>query len=492
MMAKKLRERLKKRGFSPSEELVKEVVERLEDLKTEVKAEAYRIYQGKRRFPAIVVNPYTENSFWNWEKNYVNIGLLYFPVKANTVVDLNSFIRALLYHELSHVENTPIPKRWKRAIFTVFNILEDQRIETLISQRTERKIFEKTHQLAYEVFYRGKKEVHLNPYNLIILRRWSRWGVETDLEEYLPKATGKLKKALDEGYLKDVDRTLVAMEEASAEEAIEITETFFHRWEWLLTEEETANVIDPFGGAGEVNGESSLSPEAKEEIERQLKTEENDFPNEDFTKESPTTGGFYSEKIFEVYYPTTEAERIRKAIRKILKAEIERKARKWIGKKIDPRIVIAGIPKPPAVGKEKIKKLLKKKLLVVIDGSGSMHGEAFQNAVNIAYALKKEIPQTQILITGTAEPITVSGKKFPFPASGTENIRSVPYLKGKLFVFITDGFLTPEDKNFLMELKKKTKTIGIYVGPYLKEEIAKMFSEFYGGKNLNEFIKRLF
>jgi len=455
----KLVELLEKKGFIPDLERVKEVEESLEEIKKWSRLKSYQIYRGKRRYPTIVVNPYTDESFWDYKRNFINIGILSYGAKAKAEISLRELVLSLLGHELSHTENTPLPKEtWSNEMRVLFNILEDQRIETLMSERIGKEVFEKANARYYELYYEGKRDPHLNPFNIVILKRWERWGVKVNWE-YLKEADGELKEALERGFLEDAESTLIAMESIKqGEEASSIAEAFYQRWRNLFENEEfQTKVIDPLGGKGEVEGFEGLSEEAKEEIEKQLEEvqSENPFGNGNNGKATPYGGEKHSRWLTDysdTYKPQRkEVEKWKRKLRKLFKGGKKVKERAWIGNKIDPKVVISGIPKPPSWRKRGKSK--REKVSVIIDGSASMAGNAFQEAVNIAQAIK-ELEEVEIFIT-TSEGLTkVKGNTYPFPGGGTALTVAKPYLKGYRIAVITDGFIDEMERKFLKEVEK--------------------------------------
>jgi len=446
-------ELLQENGFKPDFKAVKELVSKLENLKKWARLKGFQIYKGTRSFPKIVVNPYTDASFWDWKKNFINIGILTYGAKTQTAISLKNLTLSLLGHELSHTENTPIPKEeWNQGLMTVFNILEDQRIETLMAERIGKELFEKNNTRYYELYYQREPENHLNPYNIVILKRWERWGVKIQWD-HLKKAEGKLKKALEKGFLEDAENTLILMETADREMAIILTEEFYKRWEWLFESKHfQSSVIDPLGGKGEIEGYDELPEEAKEEVDRQLEEIENQNP---FKSKNPSLPSYkrsqWLNEYYRIYYPEKkEVEKWKKELKNLFTKK--RKERSWIGNKIDPRIVITGIPKPPAWRKKE--KHTKEKVAIIIDGSASMEGK-FQKAVNIAQAIRELSSNVVIFITTSEGLLKIKNKAYPFPHGGTALTVAKPYLTNYKIVAITDGYVDREEKEFLKQIEKQ-------------------------------------
>ncbi len=212
--------------------------------------------------PIVIINPYTDQSYWNWKKNYINVGIL---TALSTKADPYSpkqIAKSLFYHELSHENHTSVPKDIPYP-FSLLNILEDERIERLAIERFEitEEDFSKLHSFSFTIYYHLTvwSEVPefqemvkriFNPYNLIIVHRWMRWNdnVKELYEKVLNEAKklnsipAQIEKVLPE-YTQDIEKVLDdATNSKSTEELIENTKWFYEKWKYLFTPETEANI----------------------------------------------------------------------------------------------------------------------------------------------------------------------------------------------------------------------------------------------------------
>ena len=477
--------------------------------------------------PVVVVNPYTDQSYWNWKKNYINIGVLTTLSTMAKGYDTKEIAKALFYHELSHENHTSTPKNVPYP-FALLNILEDERIERLAVEKFDitEKDFAKLHEFSFDIYYKYYKskgaiipERVFNPYNLLILHRWLRWWSREKKNEYYefirtyrPKEFVSLDMdmtVIDE-YTKDIEKVLDdATNSKSTEELIENTEWFYEKWKDLLTPEAEAgiqmgaghgsgesagDISEGYGSDGDENTdtdgqcdksgdfdpESKLSQEALEWIEQTLEEAQmgND-PESEVEKEWDTyefdeefieeSKRFSSKPIWKLNPELVKS--LESIIRQIRwQKKNTRNERVMLGKRVDPRRVENLLPNPMKRNREVVDTGLPK-VLFVIDGSGSMDGNPYYNAIHLATAfsnvLKKNV---QIVITTPEKAVKVSPKDLLYyECDGfVENLRDtkkfIESSEYDLIVFFTDAEVVPADMEFLYKLQKgkwKDKVIGM-------------------------------
>jgi hypothetical protein len=473
--AQKVVELLNKSGLKPNPLKVEEFVSNFETVKNFLYGQVIKIYQGSRPLPRIIVNPYTDHSFWNFEINYINIGLLSYPVKVKTDIQLKEFALSLLGHELSHTENTPNISMDKEIIsnpilMTLFNIFEDQRIEFLMADKIGKEVFIKKNAHHYEAYYlkenkEEEKIYHLNPFNIIILKRWERWSPRIKIKwEYLKEAEDKLKDALEQGYIKDIEAVLDIMEsKVEGEIAVKVVKQFYERWSWLYDQQDLESIRDPEGGSGEREEEQGLNKEARQWIEKEIEKGDKENPfnsngNKIGRNGNPLTTNKKNQWLnhwLEVYKPQ-QAEvlkwknKLKKELARLCKKKTK-KERDWTKKRLDIKVAITGIPKKPF--HKKVEKV-NGKIQVIIDGSSSMW-EKFQKAVNIAEVFR-QLCKATIYITTSEGLLKVEKRAYPFPGGGTALSVAKPYLKKEITtIVITDGSVDYEEKKFLKEVKEQ-------------------------------------
>ena len=239
--------------------------------------------------PKIILNPYTDSSFWDYRKNYINLGVLPYIHRANPeekIVSLQELALSLFAHEISHENHSTIPENVPYP-FSFLNILEDERIERL-AQKKWGSDFEKLHELSFEIYYKPMEEEKVfNPYNLIILHRWCRWSekIKKELADYLIDlqtksfATLPIDPQILPDYIADIEKVLDdATNSENTEKLIENTIWFYEKWKELFEKNAEQGIAMGIGHgqgteAGDLdteNCEKKLSKEAQEFIEEEL------------------------------------------------------------------------------------------------------------------------------------------------------------------------------------------------------------------------------
>lgn len=513
--------------------------------------------------PVVVVNPYTNESFWNWKKNYINVGILTALSTKAEDYDTRDIAKALFYHELSHENHTSVPKNVPYP-FPLLNILEDERIERLAVEKfdVKEKDFGKLHTFSFDIYYHSSSvstmaERVFNPYNLIILHRWMRWSDEVkELYDYvLHKAKeqncipAQMEEILPE-YTQDVEKVLSdATNSKSTEELIQNTKWFYEKWKHLFTPEAESGLQM---GAGHGSGESAgdigkgygeseeqdkdndsnntdgqcdssggrrdnnegqgvcKDSEDREDSKSEKESQSGKSDGKDFDPESKLPQEALewiqqtleeveldndSEQEAEKHWSTYEADKeaikrsrrfvnkriwnlnpeLVKTLENIIKQirwqkKNTRSERTMLGKRIDPRRVENLLPNPMKRTKEVVDIGLPK-VLFVIDGSGSMNGNPYYNAIHLATAFENVLKNNvQIVVTTPEKAIRVRSEDLlRFLCNGmVENLISVkPFIESDsydLIIFFTDAEVIPEDLEFLYELKRekwKDKVIGM-------------------------------
>lgn len=479
------------------------------------------ILKSKSNRVKVILNPYTEQSFWNFKKNYINIGLLESFNRQFPAEKLADIAVQLFYHEVSHENNTEVCKEVPYP-FSLLNILEDERIERIAS-REWAVDFSLMHEVSWELFYkRGAKvedylnkenakdffERVFNPFNYIIVRRWRRWSkvIELDCkkieEEYvawkhfaphwirIKEIQDKLKAErgyeytwqIDEDFKADVERVLDdATRSENTEKLIENTLWFWEKWKDLLQPEAEVDILMGLGhGEGKkagdlVDPEEKLEEEAKKWINGELELDEDKEVekswstyeiDEDFIRESRR---FMDEPIWRL--DEDLVKRLENVLKRIVYQKKNTKSeRTTFGKRIDPRRVENMLPNPMKRNVEAVETIIPK-VLFVVDGSGSMMGNPYRNALHLVTAFENVLGRNvQIVVTTPERACKVSSKELlRFRCDGeVENLISVKEMiesdRYDLIIFFTDAEVLSSDMKFLHQLKEsqwREKVIGM-------------------------------
>jgi len=163
------------------------------------------------RLPFVYLNEDEDGSFWNFEQNFIQLGIK--SILKHEPESLEKLSTLLLAHEVSHTLNTDAETAKKIGFpFAILNILEDERIERLISEKGYN--FNPLHKFAYRVFYTDT-DMLKNPYNIGVLLRWRRWGVGTRTER-----PDVLTEKEYEEFLKDWETAIEKSSRASSTEEL--------------------------------------------------------------------------------------------------------------------------------------------------------------------------------------------------------------------------------------------------------------------------------
>ncbi len=451
--------------------------------------------------PKIILNPYTDSSFWDYRRNYINIGILPYIHKVNPeekIVSLQELALSLFAHEISHENHSTIPENVPYP-FSLLNILEDERIERL-AQKKWGSDFRKMHELSFEIYYKPMEaETVFNPYNLIILHRWCRWSekIKKELADYLKKIaqetfiTLPIDPQILPDYVSDIEKVLDdATNSESTEKLIQNTIWFYEKWKELFEKDAEKGIAMGIGHgtgtdagdleegqgqegscSGDGKGESEscerakkLSKEAKEFIEEELERLSEDEEVErdwdlydEYTQTSE--GGYFT------FSPRWKLDRglveyLKKQLKKIRwtsrQTQVERT---MLGRKPDAKRVENLLPNPMKRRREKVDVHMPK-VLFVIDGSGSMDGYPYKNAVHLAVAFmetfKDKVSVVVTLDNGNYFPVKSVDQLLRYRCNGgRECLNSTQKLLSHfdLTIYFTDACVRSSDERFLRKIK---------------------------------------
>lgn len=400
----------------------------------------------------------------------------------------------LFAHEVSHENHSIIPENVPYP-FHLLNILEDERIERLAEKKWGVD-FKRLHQTSFDVYYRPIDYFSIfNPYNLIVLHRWSRWSekvkkavdkaIEKGLKEksltYLPVEPDRFEE-----FREDIEKVLDdATNSESTEKMIENTIWFYEKWKEVFEFKGKGIKMGIGHGSGESAGDideedikQRLSKEAKEFIEEEMRKEDEEAEREWSTYDrnaqiEESSWYFMDEPVWS--FDREKVEFLKKHIRKIRWSSKQTQVeRTMLGRRPDARKVENLLPNPMRRRIEKID-THEPKVLFVIDGSGSMNGYPYHNAIHIAAAFM-EVFKDRVSVVITLD----NGKYYPVKSvddmlrykcnGGTEYLDSVRDLVKKfdIVIFFTDACVTEEDEEFLKSIKSDT-VIGMLTTMSVKE-----------------------
>ncbi len=434
-----------------------------------------------KKAPFIHVNPNSYHSFWNFKKNFIQIGL-----KGG--VDLNlgksqikEIAEQLLAHEIGHViytDNTPI-QNLGRKIFTIVNILEDARIEFLMHRRNNYD-FRLLHETSYKVHYIEEKAFR-NPYNIGVLLRWRKWNVETQIlpldelhEEEFNEFVSDWQKAIND-----------SLSAPSVWAVIEIAEKLYRKWEELFGKSDYANNAitgiegkpSHFGfGNPEANssnpitigsGESTTTIPSRQPLNRPPDTIQ------------PTTKHLSSKPFF--HWDIKWLENAYNTIKKHITVPevIKQKRYSFRGRRLNP-IRDSQLLPPLKHYEEFIVDFPPNfKILIVIDSSGSMNFEPFYWAAHIAHVLHLILKDKLQVVTtnaGLPKPLAFSNidqLRYFIVSKYSENFISLKRLPHRFTftLFLTDAHVNSEDYEYLQELHKFAPVGAAYVMPKTDQEV---------------------
>jgi len=457
------------------------------------------------RCPFVYLNEREDDSYWNYHQNFIQLGiesiLRYAKEKLERLSEL------LLYHEVSHTLNTD-PETTKKIDFPfpILNILEDERIERLMHRD-----FRDLHKFSYDTFYlmnppERLKEMRKNPYNIGVLLRWRRWGVEIKTEK-----PDTLTEEEYEEFLKDWEDALEKSAHAtSTEEVAKIGKALYEKWKKVFGTEAPPTTCTGIEGSEKDFGEGREDDEEKmgegNGGERSEGTEhgrdELGRPPEECT---PSDSWKLSHPAFE--WDREWINRTISELKRYLKLPSYTEAEyRLTGRRIDPKRAENLLP--PFKRRESIEySLSKKKLLIVIDNSGSMSGEPKYYACHTAYVLAK-LFKVHIVMTCTKTDKPIWIQKLDdmryIETGGAENYRSLKDLplKYDFTLFLTDACVNSADWKYAQNLSLIRRIGAGYVKEHrntaVEDALRKVFGRYFYSKpdrvavEIGLFLKRLF
>jgi|GEM_PF-2612891 hypothetical protein len=462
---------------------------------------------GKEKY-SFCVNPRSTSSHWNFENLKVQIG-----VKGMELALLFKLGYLLMMHEIGHV------LYWSRKIdykklgypFSLLNILEDARIEH------ERADFEPLHRHGYESHYLAPPEEgeevtedydkFADPVNIGILLRWRRWRVET--ETHRPD---KLTEDEYQEFLSDWEQAITDSIAAKSTEGVsEIARALYLKWKELF--DESGSGGDGLPGLGGIEGDAEGMSgagviEEDDDEDGDAKGKDGKSPKDGKGKpllEPASSDGSatdchdsdcFREPWFEwdMPYIKKQVEIIRRLIE--LKDESED-----VYALTGRRFSIPRIENPPMMPfKRKMLSVGKtsfKKMLGVLDGSGSMKGFPFKSGAHLFYILSMIYQMDlRVVTTSSVKPIRISDidmlRRFRGWGGG-ENYRSIgENVPGYSFtLFMTDANVCAQDVDYIKNvLSKRTRLGAGYVG-YMGHNLDDVFPRNFHADDLNQNIAKM-
>ena len=447
--------------------------------------------------PSVYVNENSNTSAWNFKEGFIQIGIKSVLEKARK--DLEKLSTLLLAHEVSHTlhSDTDIVKKIDYP-FPILNILEDERIERLISKKGYD--FHGLHDFSYNAFYLESKDPDMfkNPYNIGVLLRWRRWEIKTKTE----KPDGLTEEEYRE-FLADWKKALEDSAGAtSTEEVAKIGKILYEKWKKVFGEKAPENTVTGVEGSEEDFGNSKSGSGNKNEEENGHGRDELGRPPEEC---SPSENLKFPVPLHE--WDKEWINRTLSELKRYLKLpSFTETEYRMTGRRIDPKRAENLIP--PFRRKESVTfSIDRKKLLIVIDNSGSMLGEPRYWADHTAYVLS-QLFDTHIVMTCTASPKPIWIEKLDdmryIRTSGAENYRSLRDfpLKYDFVLFLTDACVNEADWEYARKLSRLCRVGAGYVNTeresYIENALKEVFSKYFYTRpdrvavEIGLFLKRLF
>ena len=331
---------------------------------------------GSERF-ALRVSSESDDSWWNHVRRLIQVGLKGVERHVESIGEL------LMEHEVGHVLHTSrhIDGTALGYPFSLLNILEDERVERLRGCDFS-PLHEESYRRVYLAEPRDESKLS-NPYNIGILCRWKRWGVRTETMR-----PAMLSEDDYELFVEDWENTIgYSLDTADTEEVSVLALDLYNRWKELFdafdSEDAPAGGIEKSAGGILGSGEESMREGAHGESETEARDSGRHFGDPWFT--------------WDIAYVEHQALLLRKLLEP---TELVSHEYRLSGRRFDPR----RIENPPLAPFRRktatIAKVILDRMLVVIDGSGSMQGEPFRDACHMARTLSLVFP-IDILITTT-------------------------------------------------------------------------------------------
>ena len=439
---------------------------------------------GDERF-SLRIRTNSDTSSWNHRKLLIRIGMKGIEEKADTLGDL------LMKHEVGHVLHTSrrvVPESLSFP-FSLLNILEDARIEPRMEAD-----FGPLHGFSYDRYYLKSREddsVFSNPFNIGILLRWRKWGVTTMTEKTEPLSHEEYERFLAD-WQETIDRSIEA---ESTDIVSEHADGLYKRWQYLFDRYDSggAAVGSIEGSPEDLAGKGDSDERGEVEPEDEANRGKND--DEEGIKDIEQ---YFGERWFAWDMPyILEQARI---LRSLLEAKArEEKEYRLSGRRFDPRRIENPPLSPFRSNIQSRGVLLLRKLLLVIDGSGSMKEQPFLNASHLSYILSLVFPVSIMITTSrSAKPIKVPLKHIDILQGyaawgGAENYRSLETAPGSysFTLFLTDACVDKSDQEYVRDILVKITKLGAgYVGQQ-PQRLEEVFPRNFYSEQLDQEIARM-
>ncbi len=423
---------------------------------------------GRERY-ALRVRAEQDSSYWNFKRFVVQLG-----IKGFDEGNVEPLAWLLMRHEIGHVrwtdreldvENLGYP-------FDLLNILEDARIEALDGSDFK-PLFEHIYRTVYLAAGEKEQEMKANPFNIGILLRWRHYGLET--ETAMPPALSE--EEYDE-FLADWDSAITGSIAAKDTGAVsKIAKELYLKWKELFdSAKKTGATI--VAGLSEKDLEGlfgkgvDTDPDAEKgtvvvaggsEPGKGIKTSDDTCPVKD-------ANNFHDAWFdWDMSFITTQTALIRRFLKPPDNAET---AYEMSGR----RFSIKRIENPPMVPFKKLissyRTKFEKRVMLVLDGSGSMHNAPWRDGAHIAYILSGIFPlDIYVVTTCNSLPTHITDLEDlrRYCPSGAENYRSLQEMAKKtryaFGLFLTDAEVEDEDKVFVRDVLSRQMRVGAgYVG----------------------------
>ena len=498
------------------------------------KIESYIVSFGKLIGATLSVAPYkvyvnwrSGDSFYTPDRR-IQIGLG--DYKSLNPEIIKKCATALVAHEVSHHLHSKwetfdrIRETVEGLPFSLLNVIEDQRIETLINRLYPlEEEFIVLHSLDFEQYYEGveDEEIFFNPVNLLVLLRWSLWSDQ--LKERIYKKLGEFSLSQfissyypDRGW-EDFERDGLELlqtvqEIEDIDETVEPIIRFYRRWEALFHSPATGRIIVPRGGEGE-DGAPVECPSPKTAEEKLSEGDGRDREEKEETTLRPHNNSLIGDGEWEDYFDDSplfewddgEIERVKLYLSRWReRGEVEvRDYSMTSGRRVVPRRIVQR--KTTILRKKEVRRKERpiKDIIFVLDGSGSMYGFPHRAGSHLIRAIWEVLGGVETYITnsGCSTPLKI---KTPdtlryYDGGRNEGLRTLEKvlspkkLRNSLIIFFTDGFVCKEDREFLKKIRNK---VSLYVGkPENLPDVEENFQEWGGpyltAPSLEELAKKL-
>lgn len=408
-------------------------------------------HTGEEKF-ALKINSKSGQSSWDCKRLIIQIG-----IERMEKRELDDLAELLMEHEVGHVIHTSRNLDLKDLSypFDLLNILEDARIEP----KRERDFYP-LHAHSYRKVYLEKETEEnpfANPFNIGILLRWQRWGVQTKTEK---------PPELDEDqyaeFIEDWNRHIdLSIEARSTEHTGGYAQDLYEKWKDLFERYKSDNpALGSIEGTADAMSGKAVGPAEEITGGREGHSDEGDLPADVF-----------GDDWFEWDMPFIQEQA--RILKQLLAATARTEtAYTFTGRRFDARR-IENPPLAPFRGVVETLSVVRiKRLLCAIDGSGSMQYGPFMAASFLAYILSIVLPVDICITTNMSKaPVFVPLKQIDalrgFMAwGGSENYRSLGSDPGRysFTLFLTDACVEEEDKRYARGLNKIARVGAGYVG----------------------------